>query len=88
VALQENVYTPHTAAAAGDANRDGRFDQADIVAMLAAGKYQTGQPATWADGDFTGDGVFDQNDLVMALQSGHYQSAAESADAAFAQLGV
>ncbi len=52
----------------GDANGDGRFDQQDRVQIVVAGKYLTGQPASWADGDFNGDGVFDQRDLVAALQ--------------------
>ena len=54
---------------AGDANGDGRFDQLDIQAVLQAGKYATGQPATWSEGDWTGDELFDQKDLILALQS-------------------
>ncbi len=57
---------------AGDANRDGVFNQLDIVQVLQSAKYQTGQPATWAEGDFNGDLVFNQLDIVAALQSGKY----------------
>ncbi len=60
---------------AGDANRDGVFNQLDIVQILQSAKYQTGQPATWAEGDFNRDGVFDQLDIVAALQSGRYGQA-------------
>jgi hypothetical protein len=57
---------------AGDANEDRQFDQRDIVAVLQAGKYRTGQPATWSEGDWNGDGVFDQFDIVASLQTGNY----------------
>ena len=30
----------------GDANRDRQFDHQDIVLVMQAGKYGTGQPAT------------------------------------------
>ena len=42
--------------------------------MLAADRYLTGAPATFAQGDFNGDGVFDQRDLVIALQTGQFRS--------------
>ena len=58
--------------APGDATRDGAFDQLDIVHLLQAGKYQTGEPAEWSEGDFTGDGVFDQIDIITALHTGTY----------------
>ena len=57
---------------AGDANEDLVFNQLDIVQVLAAGKYLTGQGATWREGDWNEDGVFDQLDIVAALQSGKY----------------
>lgn len=57
----------------GDANQDGRFNQADIVQLLQAGKYNTDQPATWGEGDFDGNGRFDSLDLVMALQTNVYE---------------
>jgi hypothetical protein len=57
---------------AGDANGDDVFDQLDIVAILQAAKYLTGESATFADGDFNGDHRFDSLDIVMALQEGRY----------------
>ena len=52
----------------GDANADGLFNQLDIVQVLQAAKYLTGQPATWSEGDWNGDDLFDTLDLVAALQ--------------------
>ena len=59
---------------AGDANQDSSFDQRDLVAVLQAGRYLTGQPATWRQGDWNGDGVFDPLDIVLAQQTSppHY----------------
>ena len=65
-----NVRPP--AALPGDANRDGVFDQLDIIQVLQAGKYNTGEPAEWGEGDWNGDSVFDQLDIVEALKSGRY----------------
>ena len=56
----------------GDANRDNKFDQNDIIAMLQAARYRTGEPATWSQGDFNGDGFFDQSDVIQALRPAHY----------------
>ena len=56
----------------GDANGDRQFDQFDIVNVLQAGKYLTGEPANWAQGDWTGDGIFDQQDVAAALQTGAF----------------
>ena len=39
---------------AGDANMDLRFDQLDLVLVQIAGKYMTGQAATWGEGDWEG----------------------------------
>lgn len=57
---------------AGDASGDRRFDQTDIVRVLQAGKYMTGQPASWVEGDWNGDEVFSQLDIIAALQQGNY----------------
>ena len=57
----------------GDADLDGVFSQSDIVQVLQAGKYLTGQPTVWQEGDWTGDGVFNGMDIVSALQAGAYQ---------------
>jgi hypothetical protein len=60
------------------------FDQLDLVQVLEAGKYRTGQPATWGEGDWNGapggsrgnppqgDGVSDQFDIIAALRPGHF----------------
>jgi hypothetical protein len=56
----------------GDANRDGEFDQRDIVQVLQAAKYMTGEPAAWGEGDWNGDGQFNQLDLILALQGATY----------------
>ena len=56
----------------GDSNGDGQFNQLDIVAVLQAGKYKTGQAATFAEGDWNTDGFFDELDIVAALQTGAY----------------
>jgi len=63
------VFSPRSI---GDSNEDGQFDQDDLGLLLPAGKYMTGQPATWAEGDWTGDGLFDQRDIVAALRSDSY----------------
>jgi probable HAF family extracellular repeat protein len=69
---------------AGDADQNLQFDQLDLVNVLAAAKYLTGQPATWGEGDWdgapggtpgnppSGDGVFDQTDIIWALAPAHY----------------
>ena len=57
---------------AGDSNGDGVFDQLDIVKVLQAAKYLTGEPATFAEGDWNTDGVFDQFDIIEALASDLY----------------
>ena len=69
---------------AGDADQDRDFDQLDLVQVQVAGKYLTGEPATWGEGDWNGapavfsakppegDGVFNQLDIVAAQQAGLY----------------
>jgi hypothetical protein len=69
---------------AGDADRDLDFDQLDLVKVQVAGKYLTGQPATWGEGDWdgapggsaeappAGDGLFNQLDIIAALSSDVY----------------
>ena len=51
----------------GDANNDGQVDTADIIALLAANKFEMGTPATFAEGDFDGDGVFSTGDILAML---------------------
>ena len=71
-ALSEAEFFVGTVNQPGDANEDGRFDQADIVLVLQTGKYTTGQTASWADGDWNGDGLFNQLDIVLVLQTGDF----------------
>jgi hypothetical protein len=63
----------------GDANLDGRFDQFDIIQVLAAGKYMGQQPASWAEGDWDEDGLFNQFDLILALRGNTYRLGSLSA---------
>ena len=69
---------------AGDADQDLDFDQLDLVAVQIAGKYLTGQAATWGEGDWdnapggepgnppVGDNLFNQLDIIQALNAGKY----------------
>jgi hypothetical protein len=57
----------------GDINLDGEFNSSDLVGVFIAGKYESGQPATWSEGDFNGDSVFDSGDLVTAFIGGGYE---------------
>ena len=64
---------------AGDANQDYRFDEADFILAFKAGKFETSEPANWAEGDWNGapggtagdppagDGIFDSSDFVVAF---------------------
>ena len=66
---------------AGDADMDLEADQLDVVMVLQAGKYLTGESATWGEGDWDGapggeqgnpppgDGYFDQLDIIAAFGS-------------------
>lgn len=66
---------------AGDANLDGIFNTADLVAVFQVGLYEAvgGSRATWGTGDWDCDGRFTTRDLVLAFQSGGYASAARPA---------
>ena len=70
LSLIENLL-PH----AGDANRDGRFDSADLVHVFQIGEYEDGAVgnSTWEEGDWDGDGDFTTTDLVLAFQLGLYE---------------
>jgi autotransporter-associated beta strand protein len=68
-------------AAAGDTNLDWTIDILDAAAMLAAGRFDAGTQAAWADGDFNDDQVFDILDAADFLatelfDAGPYQAAA------------
>jgi hypothetical protein len=58
----------------GDANGDGQFNSADLVHVLAAGKYEDDVPrnTTFDEGDWNGDGDFTSADLVLVFQAGNY----------------
>lgn len=58
----------------GDSNGDGHFNHEDLSFVHAAGKYDTGLPATFAEGDWNGDGVFDSGDFRAALVAGTFES--------------
>lgn len=66
---------------AGDANFDGIFNSADLIAVFQRGKYEdaTAKNASWEDGDWDGDGDFTTSDLVLAFQGGAYSTAAIAA---------
>ena len=69
---------------AGDADQDLDFDQLDLVQVSVAGKYLTGQAASWGEGDWNGapggtqgappigDGQFNQLDIIAALNADIY----------------
>ena len=69
---------------AGDSDEDFDFDQLDLVAVQVAGKYLSGQSATWSEGDWNGapgggqgsppagDGFFNQLDIIAAQLAGTY----------------
>jgi hypothetical protein len=71
---------------AGDANEDLEFNFDDIFQVLARGKYETDQPATWGEGDWdgapggspgnppTGSGQFDFDDIFASLVTGNYET--------------
>lgn len=59
----------------GDANLDGVFDSADLVAVFQRGEYEDGIAgnSTWATGDWNADGEFDSTDFVVAFTDGGYE---------------
>lgn len=63
----------------GDANVDGEFSSADLTMVFAAGKYETDEPAGWAEGDWDGNGLFDSADLIAAFADGGYEQGPRAA---------
>lgn len=65
----------------GDANRDGIFNSADLIAVFQAGKFEDDVPnnSLFDEGDWNGDGEFDSSDFVFAFQQGNYSAAARNA---------
>ena len=78
VGAELTILPPLPDRRAGDANRDGYFNTADLVAVLGAGEYEDAiaHNSTWAEGDWNGDLEFDTLDLVLALQHGLYEAIA------------
>ena len=62
------------AAAPGDTNLDRQVSSDDIANILAAGKFETGEEATWQEGDFTGDGLVTSDDIGAVLASGLFEA--------------
>lgn len=58
----------------GDSNFDGEFSSADFVTVFVPAKYETNEPATWAEGDWNGDGVFGSADFVAAFVGAGYEN--------------
>ncbi len=57
----------------GDANLDGEFNSGDFVGVFTAGKYETGEAASWESGDWNADLRFDSGDFVAAFSQGGYE---------------
>lgn len=61
-------------AAPGDTNLDWTIDILDAANFLAAGKFDSGQPATWNEGDFGYDGIVDILDAADFLSTGLFDA--------------
>jgi hypothetical protein len=59
-------------AAPGDTNLDWQVDVLDAANVIAAGKFNAGDPATWAQGDFNYDGIVNVLDAADFLTTGLY----------------
>ncbi len=66
----------------GDANLDQEFGSGDLVQVFAAGAYESGGMASWAEGDWDGNMVFESSDLVIAFADGGYELGPPAAQAA------
>lgn len=66
----------------GDSNFDGQFNSGDLIDVFAAGKYEGGAVATYAEGDWNGDQRFDSADLVSVFEVGGYERGPRAAVAA------
>jgi hypothetical protein len=62
----------------GDANHDGVFNSADLLAVLQAGEYEDAIPdnSTFEEGDWNGDGDFNSSDFVWAFKFSRYREEA------------
>jgi len=79
-------------AAPGDTNLDWVVDILDVSNFVAAGKFGTGDPASWSEGDFNYDGVVDIQDVADFSATGLYGGAgyntADSSVAAVPEPGM
>jgi len=75
-------------AAPGDTNLDWIVDSLDASNFAAAGKYGTGDPATWIEGDFNYDGVCDVLDAAEFANAGLYGSPAYNPPSAQLSSGI
>ena len=65
----------------GDANLDGVFNTTDLIEVFQAGKFETGNSASWSEGDWSGDGLFGTSDLILAFQDGGFEQGPKAAQA-------
>jgi hypothetical protein len=73
--------------APGDTNLDGMIDLLDAANLVAAGRFDTGEPAPWVDGDFNHDRLVDILDAAAFMgtglfDQGFYEESASGAVAA------
>jgi hypothetical protein len=61
-------------AAPGDTNLDWQVDVLDVANVLTAGKFNTGDPAAWAEGDFNYDGVVNVLDAADFITTGLFDA--------------
>ena len=59
-------------AAPGDTDLDGQVTVFDLVAIISAGRHQTGLASDWSEGDFSYDGQTGIFDLVEIESAGVY----------------
>ena len=71
----------------GDSDLNGEFASGDLVTVFSGGKFESGNPAGWADGDWNGDGVFNSTDFVTAFSGGGYENGPRAATAAVPEPG-
>ena len=76
-ASEFNGGTPGTGDIPGDSNRDGIFDEQDLVSVFITGKYEDGidNNSTFAEGDWDGDGDFTIDDMVYVFVLGNFATA-------------
>ncbi len=66
-------------AAAGDLDLNGVVDFDDVLALVSAGRYDTGLPATWSQGDYDYNGVVDFDDVLAVVSAGLFDTGAYGA---------